>query len=310
MYTEAELFEQQRSKLIGIIYRIVGSHSEAEDIVQEAALKWLQAQHNNIQSPTAWLIKIATRLALDYLKSARVKRLRYVGPWLPEPYIVPNTWMEQSIEAYATAQSPEQQIELDESVSMALLVLLESLTPAERIAYVLHDLFGLKFEEIASILGKEASACRQLASRARQKIGSENKHDTCNVKQYRQLIGAFVQALREGDLVSLVSLLRSDVVFHSDGGGKVSAALEILQGIDPVIEFLMKIVSPVFAAGDTDGVVIAWVWFNGCPGLLVRQHARAVTAFNFKLQANAIVKIHALRNPDKLSRFDAMSPYR
>jgi len=302
--TAIDTFEIHRSKLIGLVYRITGSRAEAEDIVQETFLKWLYADHRNINSARAWLMKIATRMALDYMKSASVKRVSYVGPWLPEPFVEDNRTSEQELGANNT--TPDKEIELDESISMALLVLLEELSPAERASFILHDLFHFDFEEIGEILEKTGSSCRKLASRARLKISRDGIQAKQTTNEHAQMLTAFSNAIKDGDITGLITLLKENVILHSDGGGKAIALLEVLQGSNVVVEFLMDKVRPDFIAGESSDVAIRMTWFNGSPGLIVRYNGKPVTAFNFELEAGAIKKIHALRNPDKLCVFGTL----
>ncbi len=288
---EADAFETHRSKLIGLAYRITGSISEAEDIVQEAFLKWFSADHETIRSHYSWLITVTTRLSLDHLKSARVQRQSYIGPWLPEPFI-------------ADKETPEKGLELDESITMALLVLLEQLSPGERAAFILHDLFHFDFDEIGEILQKTSPSCRKLASRARGKIDTDTTDHRANKEEYFGVVSAFFDAVKNGNVPELVSLLQKNVAFHSDGGGKVPAALEILKGADTTAAFLMEKVRPSFAEADMAETAITFTWFNGSPGFVVRINKKPVSAFNFEIENHTIKKIHALRNPDKLRLFD------
>lgn len=301
-----DTFDTHRSKLIGLVYRITGSRAEAEDIVQETFLKWLNTDHQKINSARAWLMTIATRMALDYMKSARVKRVSYVGPWLPEPFIEDNSTAEQEREINANNTTPDKEIELDESISMALLVLLETLSPAERASFILHDLFHFDFEEIGEILQKTEGTCRKLASRARLKIGKEPIQAKQNTEEHIQILTAFFNAVKNGDITGLVALLKENVILHPDGGGKAMASLEVLQGANIVSEFLMEKVHPGFIASDSTDITIRMTWFNGSPGLIARDNGKPVTAFNFEIEAGVIKSIHALRNPDKLRVFDTL----
>lgn len=288
--TAIETFEAYRGKLIGVAYRITGSISEAEDIAQETFLKWADADHTSIHSPQAWLIKVATRMALDHLKSAKVQRQVYIGPWLPEPFI-------------EDEEIPENRQELDESITMALLLLLEQLSPDERASFILHDLFHFNFEETADILGKTSVSCRKLASRARQKIDTQARQTVPDKHEHLAIVNAFFSAVKQGNMEDLLALLQEDAVLHTDGGGKAIAALEILNGAETVAEFLLQKVSPAFAATDSGKVEKKYIWFNGAPGLVLWWNAEPITAFNFEVENRAIKKIHALRNPDKLKFF-------
>ncbi|QDV18552.1 ECF RNA polymerase sigma factor SigJ [Gimesia panareensis] len=285
-------FEAARAQLIGLAYRITGSRTEAEDIVQETCLKWLAADQAVIQVPRAWLMKVATRLSLDYLKSARVQRMSYIGPWLPEPFL-------------ANENTPEEELELDESISMALLVLLEQLSPAERASFILHDLFQYRFEEIADILDRSASACRKLASRARAKIGNQDLQPELTRDAHLQMLNAFTQAVKQGETAPLVSLLQDEATFVSDGGGKALAARKIVRGSALISRFFLKTVRPaLLAAEDPDPeIVIKITWFNGAPGLIIYHAGQPVSALQFQVTHNKIQHIYVLRNPDKLRLF-------
>ena len=285
-----EIFETHRPKLLGLAYRITGSTFEAEDIVQEACLKWMKSDHQSIQAPYPWLITVTTRMALDYLKSARVQRESYIGPWLPEPFL-------------AEEVSPEGQHELDESITMALLVLLEQLSPAERAAFILHDLFQFNFDEIGEILGKSGTSCRKLASRARSKVGQDRVQDHPDKEAHLAMVNAFFGAVKNGDMQGLVELLKDNVILHADGGGKAIAALEILQGLETVAGFLIDKVSPSFSHVDAQHVSADYTWFNGSPGFVIWVDNTPVSAFNFEIDVDTISKIHVLRNPDKLRLF-------
>lgn len=288
----SEIFAVYRSPLIGLAYRITGSITEAEDIIQETFLKWTKVDHKAIQSPYAWLTKVATRMSLDHLNSARVKRESYIGPWLPEPFIADN-------------ETPENEHELDESITMALLVLMEQLSPGERASFILHDLFHFNFDEIGEILDKTGTACRKLASRAREKIDKDSIQQMPSKEDHFKIVSAFIDAVKSGDLTELVLLLKENVILHADGGGKALAALRILEGLEAVADFLLEKVAPSFVAVDSAGVLISHVWFNGSPGFVIRADAKPVSAFNFEIDNGMIKKIHALRNPEKLKIFDS-----
>ena len=289
--TVVETFEAHRSKLVGLAYRITGSIAEAEDIAQETFLKWMDVDHETIQSPNSWLVTVATRMSLDHLKSARIQRESYIGPWLPEPYIADN-------------KTPQNEHELDESITMALLVLLEQLSPGERASFILHDIFHFNFDEIGEILDKTGAACRKLASRARGKIDKDAIQHNPNKQDHLEIVSAFFGAVKKGDMTELVSLLRENVILHADGGGKALAALEILEGLETVAAFLLKKVAPSFATVDSADTAITHVWFNGSPGFVIWVDAKPVSAFNFEIEDHMIKRIHALRNPDKLRFFN------
>ncbi len=284
-----DVFESHRKGLMGLAYRITGSVSEAEDIVQETFLRWHHADQSNIRAPFSWLARVVTRLALDHLKSARVQRETYIGPWLPEPYV---------------SEETESDLELDESVSMALMVLLERLSAGERAAFILHDLFQMQFTEIAATLDKSEATCRKLASRAREKIRLRPEQRAAsaqvpNREQYMRLSTAFFEATKHGTMQDLERLLKDDVQFVSDGGGKAAAALEVIRGRSAVMDFLLQRIGPALQ-GEPH---FRNVWYNGAPGWVLYANGRPVTAFSFRMEDDRIAGIFALRNPDKLQRF-------
>lgn len=297
----ADTFEAHRAKLTGLAYRMTGSRAEAEDIVQETCLRWLDADQEVIESPRGWLVRVATRLALDYLKSARVTRLSYVGPWLPEPFVAAEP--EGASMPLGAFRPPDEGLDLDESISMALLVLLEKLSGPERACFILHDLFHFSFEEVGEILERSGSSCRKLASRARTRIGADRRHSTPDRHEHVRMVSEFFNAVKNGDLDGLVALLKENAAFHTDGGGKAAALPEILRGARDIAAFLVDVVRPGSIASDQAQVDTTMTWFNGSPGLVVWLDGKPVTAFNFEITDGQIETIHALRNPDKLRLF-------
>ncbi len=235
-------------------------------------------------------------------ESAMVQRKSYVGPWLPEPFVADGENPER-VELVPDDRTPDKALELDESISMALLVALEQLSAAERAIFVLHDLFDFNSDEIGEMLGKTGASCRKLASRARAKIGRDAIQSKQNKEEHLQILAAFFDAVKNGNMIRLVSLLKENVTFHPDGGGKAVALLEVLHGVDPVVAFLLDKVRADFISVETGEMSITTTWFNGSPGLIVWRDARPVTALNFHLQDGTITRIHALRNPDKLRLF-------
>ena len=286
----AIIFDSYRPKLLGLVYRITGSAVEAEDIVQETFLKWTVADQHKVKSQYAWLMTVATRISLDHLKSARVKRESYIGPWLPEPYLVDH-------------KTPDKDIELDESITMALLVLLEQLSPSERATFILHDVFDFNFNEIGGMLEKKGSTCRQLASRARSKISRDTKQNSINKDEHTKIVSAFFNAVKGGKMENLLSLLKENIIFHSDGGGKASAALKLLEGRNKVATFILNVVTPNVSDSESQKAITSPLWFNGSPGIVVWVGSTPVSAFNFEIDNGLIGKIHVLRNPDKLELF-------
>jgi RNA polymerase sigma-70 factor (ECF subfamily) len=268
--------------LLRVAYATVGSVPEAEDCVQEAWLR-LQAQDPaSIRDLGAWLTTTVSRLAYDTLGSARVRRERYVGSWLPEPLV-------EDLD-----DDPAQRVTLDESVSMALLVVLERLSAAERTAFLLHDVFGLAFEEVADVVGRTPAAVRQLASRARKHVEDGRPRFPPTPAQQRQLVTAFAEACGNGDVQQLVALLDPDVVWRADGGGKATAAYPAEGGAQNVTRLLLAL-----ARRPPRSVRMASV--NGAPGLVMRDADGVLTVIAFTVDAGRITALDVMRNPDKLT---------
>ena len=282
------LFEGNRRLLEGLAYRMLGTLADAQDVVQETYLKWQYADLARIENARAWLVTVCSRLSLNVLNSARARRESYVGPWLPEPYIDDR------------AVDPAERARIDDSVSVALMLALENLSPAERAAFLLSEIFDYSFDEIAAILGKSSAACRKLASRARTSLKAEKPRFTATPDEHQRLVGAFLQAARSGDLDTLKSLLAGSVELHSDGGGKVQAVPEILRGLDAVGGFFARI-GPAYWAPAS--VTIVPHWFNGVPGVLIYNEGRLNTALTVAIANGRIAALYALRNPDKLAPF-------
>ena len=284
----------ERRLLINVGYRLLGSLADAEDAVQETYARWY-AQTNQereaIESPTAWLVKVCSRICLDVLGSARVRRERYVGEWLPEPLPESTRWTSQ---VSAQRADPADRVTLDESVTMALLVVFESMTPAERVAFVLHDAFGYSFAEIADIVGRSPQACRQLASSARRRIRSARPRTSISADQHARLVHEFRAAWQTGDLSGLIKLLDPDAVAIADGGGVVGAALEPVLGASAVAEFFLGVHDrqPGFTVHET--------FVNGQPGLLATHDGTPLAVITFDVTDQRITRLWAVRNPDKL----------
>ncbi len=290
----------ERRQLLNLTYRLLGSLAEAEDAVQETYARWYamsRQQQQAIGSPGAWLTTVASRICLDLLGSARARRERYVGQWIPEPLPEPAEW--SSGRPGGTTADPADRVTLDESVSMAFLVVLESMTPAERVAFVLHDVFGYPFAEVAEITGRTPAACRQLAASARRRIRASQTPATPTARQ-AGIVRAFKQAWEAGDIDALVGLLDPDATVIADGGGLVRAALRPIQGGEQVARYLADL------AGRAPGnVTILERTVNGQPGLVAQQDGVIVTVFAFDVAGDRITHIWAVRNPDKLRPWTA-----
>lgn len=288
---EIDALEGERRGLLALGYRLLGTVADAEDAVQETYLRWYRmsdADRAVIVNPAAWLTRVASRVCLDVLGSARARRERYVGEWLPEP--VP----ESSPIVSTTPVDPLDAVTLDDSVSMALLVVLESLTPAERVAFVLHDVFGMPFAEIAETVGRTPDAARQLASQARRRV-RERRAGAASREQHDAVARAFAAAAATGEVSALIALLDPDVVLRSDGGGKVSAARKPVSGADRVVRFLLGVphLNP--------GLVLEATLTPDGVAYLASVDGRVDSIISVAVTGDRITEIYLMRNPDKLT---------
>ncbi len=279
-------FDALRPHLTRVAYGTLGSLSEAEDVVQEAWLRLERADAAAIEDLRAWLTTTVARLALDALGSARRRREEYVGQWLPEPVVED-----------LAVKGADERVTLDESVSTALLVVLERLSPAERAAFLLHDVFAMPFSEVAEVVGRSPEAVRQLAARARRHVAAGRPRFPASREEQERIVVAFAVACHEGDLGGLLELLDPGVVFRSDGGGRVSAARFPLEGADRVARALLAIERK----RDRDGREIraALGIVNGAPGA-VFHNGEVLNVMSFTVDAGRIVAIDLVRNPEKL----------
>jgi RNA polymerase sigma-70 factor, ECF subfamily len=280
--TTAE-FERLRPYLFRVAYSHLGSLGEAEDVVQEAWLRLVRTDRSEIRNLRAWLTTVVSRLAVDALTSARARREEYVGPWLPEPLV-------------ATSQpkaDPADQIELDESVSMALLIVLESLSPAERSAFLMHDVFGYSFEEVAGMVGRSPAATRQLASRARHAVEARRPRYPAAPEDQERVVEAFRRASESGELESLLQVLDPAVTFRSDGGGVVTASRKTFTGADRVARIFTGMARHFGERYRLTPIVV-----NGVAGLLLDTAQPSVISFT--VDGGRIKEIDVVRNPEKL----------
>ncbi len=275
----AASFDPLRPRLIRIAYRMLGSVADAEDAVQEAFLRWLDADRASVAEPAAYLSRVVTRLCLDELKSARRRRETYVGPWLPEPVV----------------ESAEDEID---DVTLPLMVALERLSPLERAAFLLHDVFGVSFDEIAETIGRDPAACRQLASRARTHVRAARTRFPMSKARGLEIAAAFFAASRNGDMVRLRSLLAADVTLYADGGGKRAAARRPIVGLDNVMQFHTSL-ARLFA--EYPSRIARFAYVNGLPGFITIERDGAQTTA-LAIDGDTIVGIYVMRNPDKLRR--------
>ena len=284
----------ERGALLGLCYRMLGSLTDAEDAVQETYARWLRlsdAERGGIQNPKAWLMKAASRVCLDMLGSARARREQYWGEWLPEP--VPNggLWTSQSDDGSA---DPSDRVSLDESVSMAVLVVLESMTPAERVAFVLHDVFQYSFAEVGEIVGRSPEATRQLASTARRRIRDERRSPV-DAAAHAAVVRSFKHAWETGDVEALVGLLDPNAVAIGDGGGIVTAIKRPLVGVDWIVKGFTQLGKdqPEFQLHET--IV------NGEAGLMLMAGDELLAVVSLAVSEGRIQRIWAMRNPEKLT---------
>ncbi len=280
-----EIFQAHRPALTGLAYRMTGSVADAEDIVQDAYLRWQRADASSVRNPRAFLSTTVTRLCLDSMSSARARRESYVGPWLPEPLLGDDTL------------GADRATELADDVSVALMMALERLSPLERAAFILHDVFDYGYDEVAATLNRQEEACRQLASRARGHIKAARPRYRPSADEHSKVVRAFASAVVDGDVESLRATLAEDAVLYSDGGGRVLAALRPIEGADKIMRFLEG-VSKKFPLSDGARVLPCNV--NGAPGIVIEDAEALVQTVAFEVRDGHIVSMFVVRNPDKL----------
>ncbi|MGV8871119.1 MAG: RNA polymerase sigma factor SigJ [Rhodococcus sp. (in: high G+C Gram-positive bacteria)] len=279
---------EHRNHVIGVGYRMLGSYSEAEDAVQEAFVRWYrlsESERDAIDVPLAWMTRVVSRICLDVLGSARARREQYVGQWLPEP-----------IPAHVTSPSaadPADRVALDDSVSLALLIVMDTLGPAERVAFVLHDVFALPFDEIAITLDRSPAACRQLASAARTHVRTRHAHDS-DPTEHDRLVRAFAAASGSGKIAALTAVLAPEIALVSDGGGKISAARNPVIGSDRVARFICGInAKSTELTGSIEPV-------NGASGIVFRRAGTVFAVIGFRTTGGVVANVWIVLNPDKL----------
>ena len=276
------VFQEHRPLLFGIAYRMLGSVTEAQDMVQEVFLRWQSQAIEEIKSPKAWLTTTVTRLCIDHLRSARVRREEYVGVWLPEPLL-------------EAQQPPAEAPGLAESLTTAFLVLLETLSPAERAVFLLREVFEYDYDEIARITEKSEANCRQMLRRAKEHVAAGKSRFKADAARNEQLVQQFMDACRLGDTEGLLAMLSDDATLYSDGGGKVLAAVKPIFGADRVSRFLVGVMR--FVAPDEE---FRFAVVNSEPGLLRFHHGQLIQTTTFALADGRITAIYVVRNPDKL----------
>jgi RNA polymerase sigma-70 factor (ECF subfamily) len=286
-----------RGLMFSIAYRMTGSVAEAEDLVQEAFFRFERARQNGVvvESPKAYVAAATTRLAIDHMRSARVRRESYVGTWLPEPIVT---------DLGPGPESPEQMAELSDSLSMAFLVLLESLSPVERAVFLLREVFDYSYEDIAQIVDKSEPNCRQIFGRARRHLDAHHARFEASAEQNEALVRSFLVAARDGDLDQLVDLLAADAIMCGDGGGKASAVREALHGRDVIAGFIISLFKRAAPLGATAEPVSV----NGGPGIILRdaQH-KVVSVLSLEVADGMIQALRGIVNPDKLRHLGPVS---
>lgn len=280
-----EIFNTQRKRLFAIAYRMLGSVMDAEDIVQETYLRWRDIDHTTVENPAAFLATMVTRLCIDHLRSARVQREEYIGPWLPEPLVTTDT-------------GPEEALKLAESLSMAFLIMLERLTPTERAVYLLREVFDYDYTEIATIVDKSEPACRQIVSRAKARIAHDRSR--LAVSDTMPMVQRMVAAVKGGDVPGLMALLAPDVELTSDGGGKAKAATRPLYGPKLVATFLFVIHKNL-----SPNTHVQIQSINGQPGVIVQHAGKVFAVGTLDITEEGVKTIRLVLNPDKLRHFTA-----
>jgi RNA polymerase sigma-70 factor (ECF subfamily) len=279
---DLDTFLGLRGSLFGVAYRMLGSATEAEDVLQEAFVRWSRRGEGDVAAPSAYLTTIVTRLCIDQLRSARARRETYKGPWLPEPVEL-------------DAPDPAAGAELADSLSLAFLVLLEELQPVERAAFLLHDVFAYPYDQIAAIVDRSEAACRQLVSRARRRVDKPRRRFDADRVHGRELTRRFLVACGTGDLDGLLDLLADDVVVWTDGGGQVRAALRPVTGPQRAARFLLSVARRV-----PDGVSPREVDLNGQPGLVFEDEGRVTVALTLDVLGGRVAVVRVVTNPQKL----------
>ena len=287
--TDAEVFEAHRDLMFAVAYRMLGSIADAEDAVQDAWLRWSAEPRADVANPRAYLSRVIANTSLNRLRTARARREAYVGPWLPEPLL--------------TEAGPDatERAEMAESVSLAMLVVLESLTPDERAVFVLREVFGFSYAEIGAALGRSGAAVRQLAHRAREHVQARRPRFDVDWDQQRAVTERFLAAAAGGDLAGLMTVLAPDVTLLTDGGGKARAALRPITGADKVARFAIAISSRPYMGVEIADMSMANAEINGTPGRLITVDGRPIAALTLVVSGGCVTAIQLLSNPDKLA---------
>jgi len=278
-------FDQHRGLLFSVAYRMLGSVADTEDMLQETFIRWQQASIEEVRSPRAFLVTIITRLCINHLQSARVQREEYVGEWLPEPLVTD------------PASDPLGVVKVDESLSMAFLLLLERLTPMERAVFLLREVFDYDYAEIAQMLAQNEANCRQILRRAQQHVGDIRRRFDASAQQRNELLKQFIQATRKGELQGLVELLSSEAVLHTDGGGKAIAIPSLVEGAANVAAIILNRMSTVVPKD----LVTRLAQINGQPGIVSYRQGKPFSALSLEIAEGRIKAIYVVTNPEKLA---------
>ncbi|MGC1301737.1 MAG: sigma-70 family RNA polymerase sigma factor [Caulobacteraceae bacterium] len=283
----AATFDPLRPKLIRVAYRMLGSIADAEDVVQDAYLRWRRVDHSTVAEPEGYLTRVVTRLSLDVLKSAPRRRETYIGPWLPEPVV---------------QEADDDEVD---DVTLPLLLALERLSPLERAAFLLHDVFGMEFDAVAETIGRTAVASRQLASRAREHVRASRPHSGISRERGLQIAEAFFDASRSGDLGALQAMLAADVRVHSDGGGQRRAALRVVEGQEDALRLHEGLARRYLSYPSR---LVRFGLINGLPGFVTREADGLLQTTALEIEGGRIAGVFIVRNPDKLQRLAQSLP--
>jgi RNA polymerase sigma-70 factor (TIGR02957 family) len=291
----ARVFDEHRGLLLSVAYRVLGSVSDAEDAVQETWLRWSGVDHSAVEDPRAFLVRVTTRLAIDRLRRAKARRETYVGPWLPEPIL--------------TRQDLAEDVAMAESVSMAMLVVLETLSPLERAVFVLREAFGMPHSEIAEVLGRKEEAVRQLARRAREHVRERRTRFDADQTEHRRVTERFLEAATGGDLEALMEVLSPGVTLVADGGGRALAPRRPVRGADKVARFLVAVANEEQTArflesvgSEPSGQVrVHLAPVNGGPGVVITAGGEPISALILDISDGVVQTIHLVANPEKLA---------
>ncbi|HXD75976.1 MAG TPA: RNA polymerase sigma-70 factor [Vicinamibacterales bacterium] len=278
-----EVFESLRGRLFGLAYRMLGSKADAEDVVQDAYLRWHQADRDRIDSPEAWLVTTASRLAIDRLRRLKTERDAYVGAWLPQPLV-------------SSAPPPDRQLDLADDLSMAFLTLLERLAPEERAAFLMHEVFDVGYPQIASVLDRTEASCRQLVHRARERVKGERKRFDTTEQAKADMLNRFLAAMEARDEKTLAALFAPDATWTADGGGKTAAAPVPVAGADRIAKLVIGLREKFWA----ENRELAITNINGEPGLTIRDGGRLTATLSIATDGVHIFNVYAVVNPDKL----------